>query len=264
MSVNIATLQEHKREGRTFAVCTAYDALFSSLLSRHGVELLLVGDSLGMVLQGHDSTLPVTLEDMIYHTACVARGNRGALIMADLPFMSYPDSLSCQNAAARLMRAGAHVIKIEGGAWLADSIQALARQGVPVCAHLGLMPQSVNKLGGYRVQGRDEDSARQMIRDACTLAEAGADLVLLECVPADLAAEVTRAVAVPVIGIGAGNQTDAQVLVLHDLLGLGEGRRPRFVRDFMATADSIAGAIDAYVAAVKSREFPGPEHTFKA
>ncbi|MGM0570720.1 3-methyl-2-oxobutanoate hydroxymethyltransferase [Marinobacter sp.] len=263
MAVTINTLRDYKEKGEAFAVLTAYDAAFAQVVSEAGVDAILIGDSLGMVLQGNDSTLPVTLEEMCYHTRCVAAGNRGALIMADMPFMTYgtvPDAL---DNAAELMRAGAHMVKLEGTDWMKDTITALSERGVPVCAHLGLTPQFVNKFGGYKVQGRDEKQAELMIEHASDLVAAGADVILLECVPAPLAARITQAVQAPVIGIGAGKDTDGQVLVLHDMLGIPEGRKAKFVKNFLAEGGSIPGAIKAYVQAVRDRTFPGQEHTFK-
>lgn len=263
MAVTINTLREYKEKGEAFAVLTAYDAAFAQVVSGAGVDVMLIGDSLGMVLQGHDSTLPVTLDDMCYHTRCVAAGNRGALIMADMPFMSYGTVSDALDSAAALMRAGAHMVKLEGTDWMRDTISALSDRGVPVCAHLGLTPQFVNKLGGYKVQGREEKQAELMIEHASELVAAGADTILLECVPAPLAARITQAVQAPVIGIGAGKDTDGQVLVLHDMLGIPEGRKARFVKNFLAEGGSIPGAIEAYVTAVRNRTFPGEEHTFK-
>ncbi|GGC00111.1 3-methyl-2-oxobutanoate hydroxymethyltransferase [Marinobacterium zhoushanense] len=262
-NITLHTLTERKAAGEKFAVLTAYDATFAHLVSSAGVEMILVGDSLGMVLQGHDSTLPVTLEDMAYHTACVARGNRGAMIMADLPFMSYATAEQAMSSSAALMQAGAHIIKLEGGRWLCDSINLLCERGVPVCAHLGLTPQAVNKLGGYRVQGRSRESALKMIEDARMLEEAGASMLLLECVPSVLAQEITLNAGIPVIGIGAGVHTDAQVLVLQDMLGITPGRRPRFVKDFMAESDSIEAAIRLYAEQVRNSSFPSKEHGFE-
>lgn len=264
MAVTINTLRDYKQRGEAFAVLTSYDATFAHAVSEAGVDVILIGDSLGMVLQGHDSTLPVTVEDMEYHTRSVARGNQGALIMADMPFMSYGTPEMAMENAARLMRAGAHMVKLEGTDWMAETISALSDRGIPVCAHLGLTPQFVNKFGGYKVQGREEKQAELMIEHASQLVEAGADVILLECVPAPLAARITQAVRVPVIGIGAGADTDGQVLVVHDMLGLTPGRRPKFVKNFLAEGGSIQGALEAYVAAVRQREFPGEEHTFQA
>ena len=264
MPTTIQTLRAFKEAGEKFTCITSYDATFSHVVSTAGVDVILVGDSLGMVLQGHDSTLPVTMEQMIYHIEGVKRGNQGALIMADMPFMSYATPEQALDNAALLMQAGAHMVKIEGGEWLCDTIHMLSERGIPVCAHLGLTPQSVNKLGGYKVQGRDSAQADEMIAHAKAQEQAGADIILLECVPSELADKITRSVSTPVIGIGAGADTDAQVLVLHDLLGITPGRRAKFVKNFMTEADSIEGAITAYVDAVKSGLFPATEHTFKA
>jgi len=244
---------------------TCYDATFAHACNEAGVEVLLVGDSLGMVLQGHDSTLPVTIAEMAYHTACVKRGNTDALILADLPFMANATIEQTLTNSATLMQAGAHMIKVEGALWLAESIRLLAERGVPVCAHMGLTPQAVNILGGYKVQGRNENQARQMRADAISLEQAGAAMLLLECVPSELAAEISQAVKIPVIGIGAGSDTDGQVLVLHDMLGLSiTGRVPKFVKNFMQGQDSIQSALKAYVNEVKGVTFPGPEHGFSA
>ena len=262
-NINLHTLIQMKRDGDKFACLTAYDASFSQLVSEAGAEVILVGDSLGMVLQGNDSTLPVSGEEMAYHTACVSRGNKGALIMADLPFMSYATPEQAMQSAAALMQSGAHLVKLEGAAWLAETVTLLGERGIPVCAHLGLTPQAVNLLGGYKVQGRSEDSAATLLADARTLEQAGAAMLLLECVPSALAKAVTDAVSIPVIGIGAGIDTDAQVLVLHDILDVTPGRKPRFVKNFMAEADSIQGAVKAFVDAVHDQSFPQPEHGFE-
>ncbi|WP_421868900.1 3-methyl-2-oxobutanoate hydroxymethyltransferase [Motiliproteus sp.] len=261
-NINLHTLSQMKSEGKKFSCLTAYDATFAQLVSEAGVEVILVGDSLGMVLQGNDSTLPVSVEEMAYHTACVKKGNKGAFIMADLPFMSYSTPEQAMDSAAALMQAGAHIVKLEGAAWLGDSISLLSERGVPVCAHLGLTPQTVNVLGGYRVQGRG-DAAEQLLSDAKALEQAGAAMLLLECVPAELAKAVTEAVSIPVIGIGAGADTDAQVLVLHDMLGVTSGRKPRFVKNFLAETDSIQAAVSAYVEAVHNQTFPQPENWFE-
>ncbi|MBC3413233.1 3-methyl-2-oxobutanoate hydroxymethyltransferase [Pseudomonas sp. SWRI51] len=263
--VTLTTLNGLKAAGEKITMLTCYDATFAKVASEAGVEVLLVGDSLGMVLQGHDSTLPVSNDDMAYHTACVKRGNQGALILADLPFMAHATPELAFSNAAQLMRAGAHMVKIEGAAWLADTIRLLADRGVPVCAHMGLTPQTVNVLGGYKVQGRSEAQARQMRADAIALEQAGAAMLLLECVPSELAAEITQAVAIPVIGIGAGAATDGQVLVLHDMLGLSlTGRVPKFVKNFMDGQPNIHSALAAYVQAVKVVSFPADEHGFNA
>ena len=263
MAITLSTLNKLKQEGTKFTCLTAYDSTFSNLASSAGVEVLLVGDSLGNVLQGHDSTVPVTLQDMIYHTECVRRGNQGALIMADLPFMTYATEEQTFDSCAALMRAGAHVVKLEGGAWLKDSVKKLSERGVPVCIHLGLTPQSVNKFGGYRVQGRDPAERDALIRDSIAAEEAGAAILLYECIPSDLMELIMTKVSVPVIGIGAGPSSDAQVLVLHDMLGATTRKPAKFVKNFMPEGDgSIQGAIAAYVAAVKNGTFPGPEHGF--
>ena len=251
-----------KADGEKFACLTAYDACFAQILSEAGVEVLLVGDSLGMVLQGHDSTLPVTMDDMVYHMQCVKRGNRGALLMADLPFMSYASETQTLENAAALMRAGAHIVKLEGGAWIASTTRLLAERGIPVCAHMGLTPQSVNRIGGFHVQGRDTEQARAIIEEAQMLQDAGANILLLECVPKSLAKEVTDTLDIPVIGIGAGPDTTGQIMVLHDVLGISP-ITPKFVKNFLAESDNgIPGAIQSYVQAVKAQTFPAAEHTF--
>lgn len=263
--ITVTSLLGLKQKGEKIAMLTCYDATFAHVASQAGVEVLLVGDSLGMVLQGHDSTLPVTTAEMAYHVASVKRGNRGALILADMPFMSYASPEQTYANSAALMQAGAHMIKVEGAAWLSESIRTLAERGIPVCAHMGLTPQAVNVLGGYKVQGRLETQARQMRADAITLEQAGAAMILLECVPGELAEEITHAVKIPVVGIGAGSATDGQVLVLHDMLGLSiSGRVPKFVKNFMTGQPDIQAAITAYVNAVKDVSFPAPEHGFSS
>ena len=263
--VSLTTLRQKKQRGERFAALTAYDALFAELISSSGVDVLLVGDSLGMVLHGHDSTLPVTLDDMVYHMNCVRRGNQGALIMADLPFMSYASETQSLESAAALMRAGAHVVKLEGGAWLAESTRLLTERGIPVCAHMGLTPQAINRIGGYRVQGRDPSQAQAMIDEALILEESGASIILLECVPVELGGEIASRLEAPVIGIGAGPGTDGQIMVMHDMLGLTPSsiRVPKFVKNFLPESGSgIPGAFEAYAEAVRSGAFPGPEHSF--
>jgi len=261
--VTLTTLQGLKQNGEKIVMLTCYDATFATAACAAGVEVLLIGDSLGNVLQGHDSTLPVSVVDMAYHTACVKRGNRGALILTDLPFMSYATLEQALDSSAALMRAGAHMVKLEGGVWLAETVRRLAENGIPACVHLGLTPQSVNLFGGYKVQGRDEARAREMREAAIALEQAGAAMLLLECVPSALAAEISRSVRIPVIGIGAGVHTDGQVLVLHDMLGLNS-RPPKFVKNFMAGQTSIQDALAAYTQAVKNGQFPAPEHGFSA
>ena len=261
-TVSLTTLGDIKRRGEKFACLTAYDACFAAICSEAGVEVLLVGDSLGMVLQGHDSTLPVTMDDMIYHMQCVKRGNKGALLMADLPFMSYASEPQTLENAARLMRAGAHMVKLEGGAWIENSTRLLAERGIPVCAHMGLTPQSVNRIGGFHVQGRDPQQAQSIIDEARLLQNAGASILLLECVPRSLGKTVTDALDIPVIGIGAGPDTTGQIMVLHDVLGVSP-ITPKFVKDFITgSTDGIPGAIKSYVEAVKTQAFPAAEHCF--
>ncbi|WP_432697489.1 3-methyl-2-oxobutanoate hydroxymethyltransferase [Marinobacterium sp. YM272] len=262
-NITLHTLTARKNAGEKFAVLTAYDATFAHQVSAAGIEMILVGDSLGMVLQGRDSTLPVTLEEMTYHTRAVSSGNQGAMIMADLPFMSYATPEQAMQSGAELMRAGAHILKLEGGRWLCETTSLLAERGVPVCAHLGLTPQTVNKLGGYRVQGRTRESALEMIEDARKLEEAGASMLLLECVPSVLAQEITLNAGIPVIGIGAGPHTDAQVLVMHDMLGITPGRKARFVKNFLAESESIQDAFKRYAEQVRNGEFPASEHGFE-
>ncbi len=261
-AVTLTSLKKMKLAGEKFVCLAAYDACFAGVAARAGVEVLLVGDSLGMVLQGHDSTLPVTMNDMIYHMNCVKRGNEGALLMGDMPFMSYAsESQTLQNAAA-LMRAGAQVVKLEGGAWISNTTRLLAERGIPVCAHMGLTPQSVNRIGGFHVQGRDTSQARSIIEEAQLLEESGASLLLLECVPVALAKTITELLEIPVIGIGAGPETDGQIMVLHDVLGISP-ITPKFVKNFLTESeDGIPGAVKAYVAAVKNGQFPALEHCF--
>jgi 3-methyl-2-oxobutanoate hydroxymethyltransferase len=260
--VTLPVLGAMRRAGEKIAALTCYDAGFAALLDGAGVDVLLVGDSLGMVIQGRASTVPVTLADMVYHTRCVAAGTRRALIVADLPFGSYQASAQQAFAsAAALLAAGAHMVKLEGGAVMAETVEFLTRRGVPVCGHVGLLPQSVNQLGGYPVQGRDPAAAARIRDDARALEDAGAGLVVLESVPAALAADITARLAVPTIGIGAGAACSGQVLVLYDALGIYPAP-PRFARNFLAGAASIEAAVRAYVAAVKDGSFPPPEHAF--
>lgn len=260
--ISVATLAGMKAKGERIACLTCYDASFARLLDTAGVDLMLVGDSLGMVLQGHRTTVPVTLEQMAYHAACVSRGRGRALLVVDLPFLACATPDRAIDAAGRLMQeGGAEVVKLEGGAPMLETVRRLTEQGVPVCAHLGLLPQSVHRIGGYRFQGRDHASAEAIRHDAIAMQEAGASLLVLECVPAALASEIAVTLTIPVIGIGAGAGCDGQVLVLYDMLGLNPGRPPSFSRDFMTGEGSIADAVAAYVRAVKSHEFPGPDET---
>lgn len=261
--VTVPSLAAMKTDGRPITMLTAYDASFARLIDAAGVDCVLVGDSLGNVIQGRDSTLPVTVEDMAYHTRAVRSGLARALLVSDLPFMSYHDHASAMHSAGAVMRSGAQMVKLEGGAVHAGTVAALVANGVPVCAHLGLTPQHVHQLGGYRVQGRDEGPAQRLKAEAKLLAEAGAGMLVLECVPAPLAAEVARALSIPVIGIGAGNEVDGQVLVLYDMLGISPGRAPKFVHDFLAESGDVRGAIEAYAAAVREGRFPGPEHAWQ-
>jgi len=250
-------------EGRKIAMLTAYDASFAALCERAGVDVLLIGDSLGMVIQGHDTTLPVDLADVLYHARCVAAGSERALIIADLPFGSYQAGIEQAYAAcAAALKAGAHMVKLEGGAWLAPTVEFLVTRGIPVCGHIGLQPQSVNTLGGYRIQGKTGDAAAVLQADLAALTRAGAAMMIVECVPRDVGAALTRAAGIPVIGIGAGPECSGQVLVIYDALGLSTGRPARFVRNFLAGRDSVESALGAYVAAVKDGSFPAAEHCF--
>ena len=261
--VTITTLRELKQAGQKITCLTAYDYSFASLLDRAGLDAIMVGDSLGMTMQGHASTLPVTIDDMAYHCACVARGAVRALIIGDMPFGSYQVSpeQAFENAAI-LMQSGAQVIKLEGGAPMVETVHFLVERGIPVCAHLGLTPQSVHQLGGYRVQGRDEATAKRVHDDARQLQAAGASLLVLEAVPAALAKAISSELVIPTIGIGAGVDTDGQVLVLQDMLGLYPRPSPKFSRNFMQGAESIEAAVKAYVEAVRGKTFPGPEHSY--
>ena len=261
--VTLRKLQERARAGEKLVMLTCYDASFARLSESAGVDILLIGDSLGMVIQGHDSTLAVSLEDTAYHVGCVARGSQSALVVADMPFGSFQVSPgeTFRNAAG-LMAAGAQMVKMEGGAPMVETTRFLVERGVPVCAHIGLTPQSVNTLGGYRVQGREDAAADRLVEDAKALEAAGAGIVLMEAMPAAVAKRVTEAVTVPTIGIGAGRDVGGQVLVHYDMLDIYPGRKPRFVKNFLEGAPSIRAAIEAYVKAVKAGTFPGPEHSF--
>jgi 3-methyl-2-oxobutanoate hydroxymethyltransferase len=263
MRFTLTKLQAMRDKGEKIAVLTCYDASFAALLEAQGVDVLLVGDSLGMVLQGHESTLPVTLDDMVYHTACVARGSRQAFIIADMPFGTF--QISPQEAfahTARLMVAGAQMVKLEGGASMLETVRFLTERGIPVCGHIGLTPQSVHQLGGYRVQGKEAAVAEKLLEDATALEQAGAGMIVLEAMPALLAAEITAALSIPTIGIGAGASCSGQVLVLHDMLDIYPGKKARFVKNYMQGAASIAEAVARYVAEVKASSFPGQEHGF--
>jgi 3-methyl-2-oxobutanoate hydroxymethyltransferase len=261
--ISLSQLRQMKSEQNKIAVLTAYDASFSHVLEQAGVDVILVGDSLGMVVQGQESTLPVSVGDMVYHTANVVRGTERVFVIADMPFMSYANVEQAISNAAKLMaEGGAHMVKLEGGAVVVEIIQALTSRGIPVCAHLGLLPQSVHRLGGYRVQGRSQGDAKQLLEDAKLVQQAGADMLVLECVPAQLAKQVTEAVDIPVIGIGAGGDCDGQVLVLYDMLGITPGKRPRFSHDFVADTGSIPSAVAKYVQDVKASLFPSSEQQY--
>lgn len=260
--VTLNTLKQMKANGDKITMLTCYDASFSTLMNRAGIEILLIGDSLGMAIQGKNSTLPVTLEDMCYHTEAVARGNSQAFILADLPFGAYQQSKEQAFAAAsKLMAAGAHMVKLEGGKVMAETIRFLQDRAIPVCAHIGLTPQYVNIFGGYKVQGRG-DAAEAVFNDAMAHQQAGVAMILMECVPNQLAKRITESVDCPTIGIGAGLDCDGQVLVMHDMLGIYPGKTAKFVKNFMQGQDSIQAAFEAYVQAVKNKTFPTPEHTF--
>ena len=261
-AVTIHTLATLRAAGEKISMLTCYDASFASLMDRCGVEILLIGDSLGMVCNGHNSTLPVTVAELAYHTASVARGAKSAMIMADLPFGAYGTIETAYANAVILMQAGAHMIKIEGGAWLADTVRFLTERGIPICAHIGLTPQSVHQLGGYKVQGKSTESATELKNDALALQNAGAAIVLMEAMPSQLGKEVTEMLTIPTIGIGAGPDCSGQVLVMHDMLGVFPGRKARFVRNFMDGAASIDDAVTGYVRAVKDGSFPAMEHCF--
>jgi 3-methyl-2-oxobutanoate hydroxymethyltransferase len=261
--VNVATLRRMKEQGEKIASITCYDASYAALVDEAGADVVLVGDSLGMVIQGHDTTVPVTLEHVIYHCKAVAKGLFRPFLMADMPFMTYTSrEQALQNAVRLMQEGGAKMVKLEGGAGQVEIVEFLASHDIAVCAHLGLKPQSVHKTGGFRVQGREDAAAGQMKRDAAALQDAGADVVLLECIPSHLGAEITRELHVPVIGIGAGPDTDGQILVLYDVLDITPGRKPRFVKNYMTGHDSPLAALRSYVAAVKSRDYPAPEHCF--
>ncbi|GLS83147.1 3-methyl-2-oxobutanoate hydroxymethyltransferase [Paraferrimonas haliotis] len=260
--ITTASLLKMKQQGNKFSALTAYDASFASAFDAQGIEVLLIGDSLGMVLQGQDDTLPVTVADIAYHTRSVRKGAKNALVMADMPFMSYATTELAMTNAAELMRAGASMVKLEGGQWLLETVSALTQRGIPVCGHLGLTPQSVHLFGGFKIQGRQAEQAQAMIKDAQALEQAGAQLLVIECVPASLAKAITEAVSIPVIGIGAGKDTDGQILVMHDLLGISTGYIPKFSKNFLAETGDIHLAIQRYKAQVAAQEFPADEHTF--
>lgn len=261
--ITLNTLKKHRAENTKFSMVTAYDACFANLASEAGVDTILVGDSLGMVLQGHQSTLPVTVADIAYHTQCVAAASPHCLIVADIPFMASATTQDAVDTARELMQAGAHVVKVEGGSNLVDLVKLYRDQGVATCCHLGLTPQFVNQFGGYRVQGRTDETAKRLIDAAAALDATGTDIILLECVPNHVTEEIMKVTTVPVIGIGAGPSTTGQVLVMHDLLGITPGKPARFVKNFMHSANSIQDAFRAFDQAVKNGSFPAPEHCFE-
>lgn len=262
-ATTMSQLRQWKRDKHKFATITAYDASFAQLFAEQGIPVMLIGDSLGMVVQGRDSTLPVLLEDIVYHTRCVRRGAPRALLLSDLPFMTYSTPEQTFDSAAQLMRAGANMVKLEGGSWLCDTVSMLTERAVPVCGHLGLTPQSVNIFGGYKIQGRGEVAANQLLQDALALEKAGMQLLVLECVPVELARRVTEELSIPVIGIGAGNVTDGQILVMHDAFGITGGHIPKFAKDFLAEAGDIRDAVRLYVKEVEEGIYPGIEHSYQ-
>ncbi len=261
--ITTATLQKMKQNGEKISTITAYDASFAKLFDQAGIHAILIGDSLGMVLQGNDDTLPVDIEHMAYHTQCVKRGVEETLIISDMPFMSYATKEQAFANAAKLMQSGASMVKIEGGLWLVETIEGLVERGIPVCAHLGLTPQSVNVFGGFKVQGRNDNKAQEMIEHAKAVEAAGAQLLVLECIPASLGKAISQAVSIPTIGIGAGKDTDGQILVMHDALGISCSYMPKFSRNFLIDTGDIKKAIELYIAEVSTGNFPGDDHIFK-
>ena len=258
---SIFDLQQMKQAGQKISMLTAYDATFSALMDQAGIDVVLVGDSLGMVVQGHATTVPVTMHDMLYHTQLVSRGREQAFVIADLPFMSNatPEK-AAENAALLIQQGGAQMVKLEGAR--CDVIQFMVQQGIPVCAHLGLLPQSIHQLGKYVVQGKEENEAARLLAEALAIEQAGAQLLIVECIPAVLAQQISEQLSIPVIGIGAGVQCDGQVLVSYDMLGISLGRRPRFTKNYMQQADSVFNAIKSYISEVKNSRFPAQEHSF--
>ena len=261
-SMTISKLAKMKGQGEKITSVTAYDASFAKLFAATGIDFMLVGDSLGNVIQGQSSTLPVTVAQVAYHTEAVRRGAPEAFVIADMPFMSYATPEQACQEAATLIRAGANMVKLEGGDWLLATIKALVERSVPVCAHLGLLPQSVNVLGGYKIQGREQSAAENTVRQALALQQAGAQMLVLECVPTELGKLISDKLSIPVIGIGAGAGTDGQILVMHDMFGLNSDYLPKFVKNFLAEAGDLQGAVELYIKQVKDGSFPGPEHSF--
>ncbi|MBM7072313.1 3-methyl-2-oxobutanoate hydroxymethyltransferase [Shewanella sp. 202IG2-18] len=260
--VTTSTLFKFKQEGKKFSALTAYDSSFASAFDQEGIDVLLVGDSLGMVIQGKKDTIPVSVEDVAYHVQCVSNSVERTLLIADMPFMSYATPEQTMENAATLMRAGASMVKLEGGHWLLESISMLTERGIPVCAHLGLTPQSVNVFGGFKIQGRDEENAKRILEEAKAVEKAGAQLLVLECIPANLAKTITEALTIPVIGIGAGKDTDGQILVMHDILGISSSYIPRFSKNYLAQTGEVREAVKAFITEVADGTFPADEHTF--
>ena len=261
--VTLSTLLQKKQSGEKITALTAYDASFAKLFDEQGIDALLIGDSLGMVLQGLDDTLPVSIDDIAYHTASVRRGTARAFVLADMPFMSYSTPEQTYQNAAKLMAAGASMVKVEGGEWLCETISGLRQRGVPVCGHLGLTPQSVHVFGGFKVQGRSEDAAQKVFESAVALVESGIQLLVLECVPTALAERISNAVSIPVIGIGAGAKTDGQILVMHDMFGVSANYMPKFSKNYLTETGDLRKAVSQYIEEVKQGQFPGPEHSFE-
>lgn len=260
----ITQLQAMHQSGEKIAVLTAYESSFAALIDHAGIDAMLIGDSLGNVIQGHSTTTPVTITEMAYHTECVTRGNQTAFLIADMPFGSYSTPQQAMENAVLLMRAGAQMVKLEGGEWLAETVKFLVQRSIPVCGHLGLLPQSIHTLGGFKVQGKSPEAADQLVSDAIALESAGAQMIVLEAIPSELGSRVTQSINIPTIGIGAGPSCSGQVLVMHDMLGAFPGRTPKFVKNFLEGQPSLEAAFKAYVEAVKAGVFPGPEHCFKA
>ncbi|GAB56889.1 3-methyl-2-oxobutanoate hydroxymethyltransferase [Glaciecola punicea ACAM 611] len=259
---NVTSLLKMKQAHEKIVALTAYDASFAQLFDQQNVEVILIGDSLGMVLKGQEDTLSVSVKDIAYHTRCVRAGAKKAFVIADMPFMSYPDANSAYKNAATLIRSGASMVKLEGGEWLLNTVAGLVERSVPVCGHLGLTPQSVHVLGGFKVQGREQNQAEKLINEALALEAAGIQLLVLECVPSSLAKLISEKLTIPVIGIGAGPHTDGQILVMHDMLGVSANYMPKFSKNYLNATGSISGSVKQYISEVKSQTFPGPEHSF--
>lgn len=261
--VTLSTLQKQKIAGDKITALTAYDASFAKLFDEQGVDTILIGDSLGMVLQGQDDTLSVTVDEIAYHTKSVRQGTARAFVIADMPFMSYATPEEAYKNAAKLMAAGASMVKVEGGEWLTESIAGLRQRGVPVCGHIGLTPQSVHVFGGFKIQGKGEEAAQQLVDSAIALVDAGIQLLVLECVPTEVGRRITEAVSIPVIGIGAGVHTDGQILVMHDMLGVSANYMPKFSKNYLQSSGDLRGAVSQYIEEVKTGTFPSKEHSFE-